>query len=203
MADDGINLSEMDIREVYEWVDQFALSRVKKNISRDFADGVLMAEILKESHSDLVPLHSITAVNARAEKINNWLFLRKKVFHKIGFELTNQEIEGIADAKESHIEKILFRLKRHIESASKFAESSSGVLKGSREAAKNRIENIRKGGVPVIEESDTEKGRLARTLRETVNLLETKVGKLELLAKVKDDRIKALMSKLNEAGVDF
>lgn len=34
------------MNEVYCWIDQVDLSRPKKNISRDFCDGVLMAEVL-------------------------------------------------------------------------------------------------------------------------------------------------------------
>ena len=34
-----INLSEEDMQSLYAWVDEVPLSRPKKNISRDFADG--------------------------------------------------------------------------------------------------------------------------------------------------------------------
>jgi hypothetical protein len=44
MAIEKYQLSEEDSDAVYEWVDSFELSRPKKNISRDFSDGVLMAE---------------------------------------------------------------------------------------------------------------------------------------------------------------
>ena len=30
---------EKEIEQIYEWVDSIPLSRVKKNISRDFSDG--------------------------------------------------------------------------------------------------------------------------------------------------------------------
>lgn len=39
-------LSEEELNDVYSWVDSIPLSRPKKNISRDFSDGVLMAEII-------------------------------------------------------------------------------------------------------------------------------------------------------------
>ncbi len=32
--------------EVYTWVDDFEFSKPKKNISRDFSDGVFIAEIV-------------------------------------------------------------------------------------------------------------------------------------------------------------
>ena len=36
---DAPPLSEEELTEVYNWVDQIPLSRPKKNITRDFADG--------------------------------------------------------------------------------------------------------------------------------------------------------------------
>jgi hypothetical protein len=38
-------LSEDDLQKLYAWVDQIPLSRPKKNIARDFSDGVLLAEV--------------------------------------------------------------------------------------------------------------------------------------------------------------
>eukprot|EP00887_Chlorella_sp_A99_P007000 scaffold2.g7000.t1 len=40
------DLSEAQL-QVYQWVDSIPLSRPKKSITRDFADGVLMAEVFK------------------------------------------------------------------------------------------------------------------------------------------------------------
>lgn len=39
-------LNEDELNEIYSWVDSMPLSRPKKNIARDFSDGVLMAEIV-------------------------------------------------------------------------------------------------------------------------------------------------------------
>lgn len=39
-------LTEDELNSIYNWVDQIPLSRQKKNIARDFSDGVLMAEIV-------------------------------------------------------------------------------------------------------------------------------------------------------------
>ena len=33
------SLSEMDLNDLYNWVDEIPLSRPKKSIARDFADG--------------------------------------------------------------------------------------------------------------------------------------------------------------------
>jgi len=39
------SLSESELNEVYNWVDEIPLSRPKKNIARDFADACQTAEV--------------------------------------------------------------------------------------------------------------------------------------------------------------
>ena len=43
---------------IYEWVDSIPLSRQKKNISRDFNDAVLFAEMIKYHYPRLVNIHN-------------------------------------------------------------------------------------------------------------------------------------------------
>lgn len=38
-------LSSDDLTRLYQWVDEIKLSRPKRNIARDFSDGVLVAEV--------------------------------------------------------------------------------------------------------------------------------------------------------------
>ena len=49
---------ESELMYIYEWVDSIELSRPKKNIARDFSDGVLLAEIIKNYLPRLVDLHN-------------------------------------------------------------------------------------------------------------------------------------------------
>jgi hypothetical protein len=57
-------LSEEEINEIYNWVDKIPLSRPKRNISRDFADGVMVAEIVDHFWPKLVELHNYSAGNS-------------------------------------------------------------------------------------------------------------------------------------------
>ena len=41
----GESLSEIELNEIYNWVDEVPLTRPKKNIARDFSDGCLVAEV--------------------------------------------------------------------------------------------------------------------------------------------------------------
>ena len=76
------NFTEEDIREVYEWVDTFNLSKVKRNIARDFSDGVLVFELMKPSYPDLVVLNTIVPAHNKKDKRSNWEYIRSILIRK-------------------------------------------------------------------------------------------------------------------------
>ena len=76
------SLNEDEVREVYEWVDTFNLSKIKRNIARDFADGVLMLEVLKEYYPSNVCLNTIVQAHSRKDKVGNWDYLRSDLIRK-------------------------------------------------------------------------------------------------------------------------
>jgi len=78
-------ITDDDIRMVYEWVDSFEFSKQKKNITRDFADGLLIAEIVYTFYPHLVEVHNYYNTNNLKKKQDNWALLQKKVFSKIEF----------------------------------------------------------------------------------------------------------------------
>ena len=43
---DAPSLNENQLEQVYNWVDTCKLSKPKKNIARDFSDGVLFSEVI-------------------------------------------------------------------------------------------------------------------------------------------------------------
>lgn len=108
-------MTEEELREVYEWVDTFELSRMKRNISRDFSDSVLMAEILHVYNPKLVQLHNFSAVNSYEQKVQNWNLLKKKVLRKIHFKITDEDIISLVRGDKGFIEVFLLRLKRFLE----------------------------------------------------------------------------------------
>lgn len=62
--DNEVMLSEEELKEVYNWVDEIPLSRTKKNIARDFSDGVLAAEIVHHYIPQIIELHNYSNVNS-------------------------------------------------------------------------------------------------------------------------------------------
>lgn len=61
---DAPPLSEEELNEIYNWVDTIPLSRPKKHIGRDFADGVLMAEIVAHFYPKLVEIHNYSPAHS-------------------------------------------------------------------------------------------------------------------------------------------
>ena len=95
---------------IYEWVDSIPLSRQKKNISRDFNDAVLFAEMIKYHYPKLVDLHNYPSASSTKAKIINWETLNKKVLRKIGIKLNKNEIDDLVRSKPNAIENLLGRL---------------------------------------------------------------------------------------------
>ena len=95
---------------IYEWVDSIPLSRQKKNISRDFNDGVLLAEMIKYHYPRLVDLHNYPNASSTKAKLVNWETLNKKVLKKLGVKITKNEINNIINSKPNAIENLLGRL---------------------------------------------------------------------------------------------
>ena len=103
-------LSDDDLLTLYEWIDSIPLSREKKNIARDFCDGVLMAEIMKHYYPKMVDIYNYPEANSTQLKLTNWNTLCLKVFRKIGFSLSKNELENVVNSKPKAIETILWRL---------------------------------------------------------------------------------------------
>jgi hypothetical protein len=71
-------INEDEMEQLLEWIDGISFSRPKKNLSRDFSDGVLVAEILKQYYPKLVQLHNYPSASALNAKFNNWKTLNCK-----------------------------------------------------------------------------------------------------------------------------
>lgn len=113
-------LDEEELQLLYTWVDDIPLSRPKKNITRDFSDGVLMAEIARHFFPKLVQIHNYSSASSNTQKMYNWNTLNRmfllcnavtlyvdKVLRKLDFPLTREEIDAIVKCKMGAIEYIL------------------------------------------------------------------------------------------------
>ncbi|KAJ3032382.1 Sperm flagellar protein 1, partial [Rhizophlyctis rosea] len=108
-------LTEEEIQSLYAWIDEIPLSRPKRNITRDFSDGVATAEIIRHFIPKLVDLHNYPPANAVAQKLYNWNTLSQKAFRKLSYLVSEDVINGIVQNKPGYIEYLLFQLRQKIE----------------------------------------------------------------------------------------
>lgn len=107
-------LSDEQAHQVYTWVDKHALSRPKRNIGRDFADAVCVAEILKFYFPSLVDLHNYVPSFSQRQKNENWSTMNQKVFRKLNLQVDPQDLKDIATAVPGAVERFLLVLMEKI-----------------------------------------------------------------------------------------
>ncbi|KAI1894279.1 hypothetical protein AGOR_G00114180 [Albula goreensis] len=108
-------LDEETLQDLYAWIDKIPLSRPKRNITRDFSDGVMAAEVVKYFFPKLVELHNYTPANSTHQKLSNWGTLNRKVFAKLNFNVPEDVIKKITLCTAGYIEPILCTLREKID----------------------------------------------------------------------------------------
>mmetsp|Transcript_22849 Transcript_22849/g.37609 ORF Transcript_22849/g.37609 Transcript_22849/m.37609 type:complete len:238 (-) Transcript_22849:650-1363(-) len=236
-------MEEEDLQRIYTWVDEVPLSRPKRNIARDFADGVLVAEIVGHYYPKLIDLHNYSAANSLVQKLYNWNTMNQKVLKRLGMTMSKEEIEAVCNCSPGAIEQVLKQLQyklanygnksRGPSGRSSPTGPSSGAPKSIASAPaasrqpltdRNRFVPDSPGhdsayrdqyssGGPVrgrdsrdnYGEVDTDllvdKEQTIAELRETVEILEAKIKKLEQLVRLKDTKIETLQAKLSKVGI--
>jgi hypothetical protein len=246
-------MDENELQALYQWVDEIPLTRPKRNIARDFSDGVLMAEVTKYFFPKLVELHNYSGTQSAAQKVYNWSTLERKVFKKINFILTKEEIQDVANSVPGTVERVLFNFKTKVtqihqkklhgmnlqqqtttvqyESIPSNSQHSSaaattvapahasnttndetilsqyaarscqqqGVLRHPQQPMDNNPQHLRQRDL--ANEIIAEKDATINEMRETIEILEVKIRKLEQLVKIKDQKIVALQSKLQQQSI--
>lgn len=115
-------MEEFQLEELLKWIDDIPLSWKKKNLSRDFSDGVLMAEICAHFYPKAVDLFNYNEGLKVDTKIYNWNTLNAKVLRKIKFPIDKVTITDIANCKQGTIEKVLWDFKHFVENKQEEAQ---------------------------------------------------------------------------------
>jgi hypothetical protein len=116
-------LTDEQLRAIYAWIDAIPLSRPKKNMARDFSDGVMLAEVVAAYFPHLVEVHNYPAANNVRQKIYNHETLNAKVLKKLGYAIPRETIEDIVNAKPGVIEGVLNTLQIKM---AKYREKKAG-----------------------------------------------------------------------------
>lgn len=109
------SLDEDALQELYTWIDEISLSRPKRNIWRDFSDGVLVAEIVAHFLPKMVELHNYASASSQAQKLTNWDTLNRKVFSKLSYNVPKLTIKDVVECKAGVIELVLANIRLKIE----------------------------------------------------------------------------------------
>lgn len=118
--------TDEELQDLYNWVDEIPLSRPKRNIARDFGDGVLFAECLHHFFPKFVEMHNYSAANSHTQKMYNWNTVNQKVLKKLGYQIHQQDLDEIIKANPGAVERVLHQL------SLKVAQVQNGQLKVGR-----------------------------------------------------------------------
>ncbi|XP_022098352.1 sperm flagellar protein 1-like [Acanthaster planci] len=120
-------LDDERLQDLYAWVDEIPLSRVKKNMTRDFSDGVLVAEIVHHFVPKIVELHNYTPANSTQQKMSNWGTLNRKVFPKLGFSVQEMVMRSICNSRPGVVEAFLWQLRQKLDTYLRQSNKSDKV----------------------------------------------------------------------------
>ncbi|KAJ9471268.1 hypothetical protein DIPPA_23547 [Diplonema papillatum] len=208
-------MDEEELQVLYQWVDSVPLSRPKRNIARDFADGMLVAEVIKHFFPKLVELHNYPAAHSTSQKLYNWHTLQHKVFKKLNFEISEEEVNSIVTCIPGAIERFLRALLTKIQQIQQkkiqrqhqprdATGSDSGPGGRSMYADQNMMVDNKSHGqesAPIHAQIIAEKDAMINEMKEMMDILELKVKKLEQLIAFKDSKIQSLVTKLKQNGI--
>ncbi|KAK8900630.1 Sperm flagellar protein 1 [Tritrichomonas musculus] len=179
--------------DIGEWIDSLPLSRKRRNLARDFADGCMMAEVIHVFYPKLVDLHNYEQGLRVDSKIYNWNTLNQRVFKKLGIIIDQPTIVAIANAKPGVIDKFLEQV-RIVMTTKKPAKGSASP----RIDAKAKEVVIEPKNIPL---NDKDREVLVDKIKESyqqiqlIRALEMKKQKLMELMQVKDAKIVRLMAR--------
>jgi hypothetical protein len=182
--------NESELMYIYEWVDSIELSRPKKNIARDFSDGVLLAEIIKSYFPRLVDLHNYPSCSNSKHKESNWNVLNNKVLKRLGIKLTKKEINDIIKCEHLAIERLLQRVHNVLGN------------KTNKEQKNNSNLNFQKNNNDMLRKALQEKDNVIKQLHNIIEVLELKLKNSVDMEKILENKVAQLTETLNKNGIN-
>ena len=141
-------MSDEQLRSLYAWIDAIPLSRPKRNITRDFSDGVLIAEVIAAYFPQLVDLHNYSPASAIQQKTYNFETLNQKVLKRLGYQLTRTTIDNVVNGRPGAVEEVLntlqFKMAKYKEKMGNDEKQQSP--RQSPRAADMKISPVRNNG---------------------------------------------------------
>eukprot|EP00736_Rhodelphis_marinus_P010014 Rmarinus@m.7561 len=151
------------LEQLYAWIDQIPLSRHKKNITRDFSDGVLFAEVVHHYYPHLVEMHNYSAANSFQQKMVNLNTLNQKAFRKLSYNMTKKDMEEIARSVPRAVERVLFALRGKLAKYGEKQKNKSQPPSAREHATPSVAAPARGGGMPASRNNVAMSARTAGT----------------------------------------
>ncbi|KAJ0399597.1 hypothetical protein P43SY_008916 [Pythium insidiosum] len=107
-------LDDETLQRLYAWIDEIPLSRPKKNIARDFSDGILLAEVIAYYFPKIVQMHNYSPANSVKQKQYNWNTLNRKVLKRLHVYLTKDDIDDLVSCRAGAVEHLLVKVQLKI-----------------------------------------------------------------------------------------
>ncbi|XP_051866499.1 sperm flagellar protein 1-like [Pristis pectinata] len=225
-------MDEESLQELYSWVDTLQLSRAKRNLARDFSDGVLIAEVVKFHFPKMVEMHNYTPASSTQQKLSNWAHLNRKVFNRLNFYVPDDVVRKVVQCSPGVVEFVLSTLRLKIgeklkQKHNKMAASpqdleyysttveqdlgqypASPWSKGNQHCTQLQADHFTSPTKaqpgcsqlnPEVRILMEEKEQALLALRETIQILQVKIRRLEHLLYLKDVRIDDLTRRLQQA----
>jgi hypothetical protein len=108
------SISELELEEIEKWLNSYKLPRSYKKLSRDFNDGVLIANVIKLEFPKMVDLHNYPSSSSYNQKFCNWETLNRKVLMKLGMNLSLASCGNLARGDNQEMIRFLLDLKNKI-----------------------------------------------------------------------------------------
>ena len=178
---------ENELMYIYEWVDSIELSRPKKNIARDFSDGVLLAEIIKSYLPRLVDLHNYPSCSNTKHKESNWNVLNNIVLKRLGIKLNKKEINDIIKCEHLAIEHLLQRVYSVLSAKINMNKDKNNLIKSNNEKLRKTLE---------------EKENVVKQLHDIIEVLQLKLKNSEDMEKILENKVAQLTEALNKNAIN-
>lgn len=213
-------LDPSKLETLYSWIDEVPLSRPKKSLTRDFSDGVMVAELLQHFLPKMVDMHNYSPANSSSQKMNNWGVLQRRVFSKLKFAVPEPVVRSICNCKPGVVELVLLQLKEKVEeelmskrdSGSPAASEETELEQNGKISVKVQVggsdtqslqtllksafgENVNlTQSVPRTLYEEKEQECLAK--EESIQIMTAKLRRMEHLITLKESRIKEMTEKV-------
>ncbi|CAF0846048.1 unnamed protein product [Adineta steineri] len=196
--------------DILEWLDPIPLSRSIHNIESDFADGILIVEIIAYFFPEYVNFDIFHIARNMSQRAKNWRLLNSKILPKINLQVPGTIVHDIINEEHNSIATFLIHLREKIEEHIIQTEKQKFRLQWKTYRSLNsdnyHLPSIFLSSRPIDQASLTRNERLMnqyvddydnslRRKNEEIEILRAKLKRCEKIIQKQDKQIQELQEK--------